>query len=133
MELIVCVSDGMGVAFNHRRQSRDRAVAADIAASLQDRPLSVLPVSVPLFASQPGLPLCVVASAAELAPDAVFFSESDFLPASLTGLTLYFWNRRYPADTYFRFDPAANGFRLLSQTEFPGFSHENLRKECWAR
>ena len=41
MILIACVDGRNGMAFNRRRQSRDRAVRADLLAEIGERPLWV--------------------------------------------------------------------------------------------
>ena len=49
MKLIVCLSDDNGMMFNHRRQSRDRVLIADMIQHVQNAPLWVSPYSAPLF------------------------------------------------------------------------------------
>lgn len=49
MILAFCVDDQGGLAFNHRRQSRDRALVADLLAAAGARPVFCLPYSAGLF------------------------------------------------------------------------------------
>ena len=49
MILAFCVDDQGGLAFNHRRQSRDRALVADLLAVARARPVFCLPYSAGLF------------------------------------------------------------------------------------
>ena len=48
-------------------------------------------------------------------------------------LILYRWNRRYPSDARLDLDPAAEGWRQIGCTEFPGHSHERITKEVYTR
>ena len=45
MILAFCIDDQGGLAFNHRRQSRDRALVADLLAAAGARPVFCLPYS----------------------------------------------------------------------------------------
>ena len=49
MHIIVCLDDQNGMAFNHRRQSRDRVVTEDICILADGRPLWMNKNSVALF------------------------------------------------------------------------------------
>ena len=49
MILAFCIDDQGGLAFNHRRQSRDRALVADLLAAAGGRPVFCLPYSAGLF------------------------------------------------------------------------------------
>jgi hypothetical protein len=44
---------------------------------------------------------------------------------------LYHWNRNYPADFYFDFD--LTDWKIISQEEFAGSSHEKITKEIYVR
>ena len=44
-------------------------------------------------------------------------------------LVVYRWNRLYPADRRLSLPPA--GWRLLSQSDFPGHSHPRITKEVY--
>ena len=131
MILIVCTDARGGIRFNRRRQSRDRAVAADILACAAGRPLWMHPSSAALFADAPNIrtaenaPLCAGA-------DELCFWEDALPPvcaARVTGLIRYNWNRIYPADVYWNLDPAAAGLTLLRRAEFAGSSHAKITRE----
>ena len=49
MILAFCIDDQGGLAFNHRRQSRDRGLVADLLAEAGARPVFCLPYSAGLF------------------------------------------------------------------------------------
>lgn len=121
MTVFVCVDDGLGMAFNGRRQSRDKAVTEDLLQSCGGK-LSMEEKSKTLFGE-------AVPEASEDAYFMEFTCETERLQAA-DRLVLYRWNRAYPADVYFTM-PA--GFRLESGREFPGSSHEKITREEYIR
>ena len=54
-----------------------------------------------------------------------FIERADFV-------TVYRWNRLYPADVYFDADLAAE-FKQVSARDFAGFSHDRITCELWKR
>ena len=103
MRVIVCLDEMGGMMFNHRRQSRDRTVIADVIASVGAGRLWLAPYSEKLFVEA----------------GADYVAEEDFLANAGEGdtcfvedrhlaqwaerideLVIYHWNRRYPADLY---------------------------------
>ena len=134
MKLIVCLSEDKGMMFNHRRQSRDRVLIADMIAHTQNTPLWVSPYSASLFGedchSLHVAPLPVDASGAS---DYCFVEDTP-LPETLDDvdeLIIYRWNRHYPSDVHFDFDTSV--FRLIQSTDFVGSSHDNITKEIWKK
>lgn len=132
MHLIVCLDDENGMAFLGRRQSRDRLLPGDIAAHCEG-PLYALPYSLPLL-EEAGL-TAAAASPAEVPENGTFFDE--LLPPSgfmerADFVTVYRWNRLYPADVYFDADLAAE-FKQVSARDFAGFSHDRITCELWKR
>ena len=133
MKLIVCVDKTNGLSFNHRRQSRDRAVTADLLALCGTAALWVQPQSAALFAAAPQLR--VAEDCLLCAGEGEFCFWEDVLPPEaaprVRGLVRYRWSRRYPADTVFRFDPEAAGLRLKSRLELAGYSHQTILREVY--
>lgn len=132
MHLIVCLDDENGMAFLGRRQSRDRLLPGDIAAHCEG-PLYALPYSLPLL-KEAGL-TAVAAAPSEVPENGIFFDE--LLPPSgfmerADFVTVYRWNRLYPADVYFDADLAAE-FKQVSARDFAGFSHDRITCELWKR
>lgn len=130
MTVYLCLDDRGGMRFNSRRQSRDAAVLADMAA---DGTVTIDSFSEKLLASS-GIPYEL---AGEILPeDARFFNEvrnpEDILPSART-LVIYRWNRLYPSDMRWEGQPADHGFTLSETSEFPGKSHEKITKEVYVR
>ena len=121
MTVFVCVDDGLGMAFNGRRQSRDKAVTEDLLSSCGGK-LSMEEKSRTLFGE----------TVPEASEDAFFmeFTCDAALLNKAERLVLYRWNRAYPSDVRFVM-PA--GFALESSREFPGSSHEKITREEYVR
>ena len=116
MILMACVDGRNGMAFNCRRQSRDRAVCARILEDAAGRRLWMSRDTLRLFeAPYPEYLTAAEDFLAQAGPgELCFVEEPPLLPwlDRLEGLVLYHWNRRYPAD---------------------GHSHERITKEVYTR
>ena len=132
MHVIVCVDNQNGMLFNRRRQSRDRAVIADILQNKENRTLYISSFSRDLLPDATVCPSCPE----HAQEDAVYFVEDQPLTPMLhhiTKITVYRWNRDYPGDFYLDIDPLQAGFHVASQTDFPGYSHDKITKEVYVR
>ena len=137
MRLIVTVDDAYGVAFNQRRQSRDRILTADMLQSLPSgTTLVVSPYSLPLVpdgAANLRVAEDPVDSLGE--QEIAFLERTNIRPLSesLTELTVYRWNRRYPQDVSLGIVPSDVGMHLCERTEFVGSSHDTITKEIYRK
>lgn len=133
MILAFCIDDQGGLAFNHRRQSRDRALVADLLAAAGARPVFCLPYSAGLF--DPGT-VTVTDDPGAVSADGILFLENAdpaaYLPQA-EELLLYRWNRLYPADLTLRGKPVQWGYRLQDTTDFAGTSHEKITRERYVK
>ena len=120
MILAFCIDDQGGLAFNHRRQSRDRALVADLLAAAGARPGAVTVVDAPGAVSADGILFLENADPAAYIPHA-------------EELLLYRWNRLYPADLTLNGTPVQWGYRLQDATDFAGTSHEKITKEWYVK
>ena len=132
MDVFVCLDDRGGMFFNHRRQSRDREVIQDMLDSLDGKPLYIRPYSQVLFQGREEA-VRVVKEFWEtaLVEKACFIEDLPLAPfaGEIRTLTVYLWNRRYPADVFLDVD--LSGWRRVSCWEFPGHSHERISKEVY--
>ena len=128
MKLIVCVDKNNGLSFNHRRQSRDRIVTQDI---VRCAPVRIAPVSASLFADYPGAVMVSEDFLTAAKPDERCFAELLPLPEAPEALTLYRWDRDYPADAFLPYD--LSRWTLVSVEELTGYSHERIFKEVYAK
>jgi hypothetical protein len=133
MHLILCIDDNGGMAFNHRRQSRDRVVLADLLAMTAGHTLWMNSQSAKLFADTASISVDPQFLQRAGTGDWCFVEDQPITPVldRIESLTLYHWNRVYPADLHLDLDPKALGWSLVQQTEFPGHSHEKITKECY--
>lgn len=128
MKLIVCVDKNNGLSFNHRRQSRDRIVTQDI---VRCAPVRIASASASLFADYPGAVMVSEDFLTAAKPDEWCFAELLPLPEAPEVLTLYRWDRDYPADAFLPYD--LSRWTLVSVEELTGYSHERIFKEVYAK
>lgn len=135
MHVILCLDDRNGMLFNHRRQSRDRVVIQDILDNQAGKRLWIRPISTALFQGMEHV-LQVEEDLLELAGpgDWCFVEDLPLSPhkGKIESITVYRWNRHYPADFYLDLD-LKKEWRLISQKEFAGYSHEKITKEVYER
>jgi hypothetical protein len=133
MKLIVCLGDSLGMAFNRRRQSRDRAVTADIAEMTKGKKLFIDAYSEKLVCES-GIEY-EIAERNNIGDNYLFLetrSPSEYI-ADAESIVIYRWNRRYPADLFFDADLEKEGFKLESSEDIVGFSHEKITKEIYVK
>lgn len=129
MILISCVDNGLGLRFNRRRQSRDRALCSRIL-ELSGGKLWLREESRGLFDAFPDAELTVVNCPEEVPEGACCFWEEpvkDTLEPE--AILLYHWNRDYPAEEFFRFPGGKKRWTATQSLDFPGFSHPQITEE----
>ena len=139
MNIIVCIDDGGGILFNHRRVSKDRVLMQWIAQYVGGKPILASPYSGDLFAECQPRPKLMIAedylSKGADEKDAFCFVEEytfkEYLP-KIGRILLCKWNRRYPSDVKFPLD-ILKDFEEKNSWEFPGSSHEKITVEEWMR
>lgn len=134
MILVLCVDDKLGMAFNGRRQSRDRLLIADLAAEASGMPIYMDTRSAALFEGSEAN-IIPTEDFKEKADDGEYCFVEFLAPAALESkaekLLLYRWNRRYQSDI--KFDIELGCWKLESSVDFPGSSHEMITKEVYIR
>ena len=134
MTIFICLDDADGLAFNHRRQSRDRVLCERIAALAQNDTLRMNTSSFSLFSGMNVPNICAEDDFAQHAQpgDFCFFECTDPTPylGLATRLTVFRWNRRYPADLHFTV-PA--DWQKVSEAEFEGSSHPTITQEDYVK
>jgi len=136
LHLYICADPGGGLRFNRRRQSRDSAVCADILRCADGMSLYMTESSRKLFQDPEENIICSSLPQSEAPSGAHCFAEC--LPLSpyienFETITIYRWNRAYPADERLDFNPAEMGYHLTKIAEFSGTSHEIITKEVYAK
>ncbi|MGI6028601.1 MAG: ribonuclease Z [Candidatus Heteroscillospira sp.] len=133
MYLIVCLDDMDGMMFNHRRQSRDSALRADMLSMTEGAKLYMNGYSAGQFDLKDGITVSEAPLDEAGAGDWCFIEDLSPTPfaGKIEKLVIYRWNRRYPADL--RFGISLDGWRLMETAEFLGTSHEKISKEVYVR
>lgn len=125
MNIIVCLDDNLGMAFNSRRQSMDRCVRKKIAQICKDKPLYMNTYSAKQFENEN---ISVIADDNFLNiaknDDFCFIETTEFPISSVDTLYAFMWNRVYPCDLHLGFD--IDSLNLIETTEFQGNSHEKI-------
>ena len=135
MLLIVCLDDKGGMAFNRRRQSKDRVLREQILALSEGRPLWMNSYSSLQFEAAPNIRVdedflekagqgeyCF----AEFPPLAPYAAKAERILAAR-------WNRVYPADAKLDIPLKEGLWNLAERREFPGSSHETITLEVYKR
>ena len=134
MTLFICVDDEMGVGFNNRRQSKDRILRARMLSRAAGHALFVSEYTAKQFEEgETGYTVCDKPEKKAGKGDFIFAEDRDIPLRKVKTLVLYRWNRLYPADRYFHFDAAREGFVLAETAEFVGSSHEKITEEVYVR
>lgn len=134
MKAIVCVDDGGGMMFNHRRQSRDREVRDRICSLSEAGVLRLDAYSARQFTG--GLPPQAVVSENFLSEagsgDFCFVEDRDLSPYldQVEELIVFRWNRDYPRDQLLPVDLGA--WKLTCVEEFSGSSHDQITQEVYS-
>ena len=135
MHLFLCVDNKDGMMFHHRRQSRDILIYLDILRLCGGQTLHMSPYSLPLFPPEYHDRIRVSETFLRDAPsDACCFAEKPpFLPFldRIRRVTLYRWNRLYPADIFLDIPLDPPYWQHLESAEFPGKSHKLITRDLY--
>lgn len=132
MILISCVENALGLRFNHRRCSRDRAVCGRILERCGNE-LWLAQGSVGLFQAFPEAVLHPISNPSQAPEGAYCFWEGPAGDVEPERLLLYFWNRDYPSDEKFAFPGGEEAWHLAEETELEGFSHPDITERRYER
>lgn len=133
--LIVCLDDLNGYAFNHRRQSRDQMVIEDIV-KMTCGFLTISHYSHDLFTKEQ-LKMMQEKASMPIDEEIYFFFDADGDLATLDTdhireIIVYRWNRTYPRDKVFPAEFLSN-YCLSQKIKFSGKSHKKITKEIYRR
>ena len=133
MRLIVCLDDRNGMMFGGRRQSQDRVLRARVMALTRGQTLYMSEYSAKQFADCEGFVVDNDYRCRVEAGDACFLEDGDVSLDGVTELVIYRWNRHYPSDRKFPYDPEACGFVKIASADFEGSSHEKITEDIYKR
>lgn len=132
MKIIACVDIRGGLAFNHRRQSRDSVVVKDILSITEGKRLIMTPYSAKLFGDAPvSISDSPLTEAGE--DDFCFVELIDPTPYTdfASQLVLYCWNVKYPFDVSLSLD--LSKWRKIHTSNLVGTSHDKIIKEIYEK
>ncbi len=137
MIVIVCLDSKGGMAFNKRRQSRDKKLLERVITKISDHTLWLNSYSAELFSSfkDPGIKVESDFLFKAAVGDFCFVEDQRLLDFEdkIEEIVVYKWNRLYPADLYFDIPLSEHGWILQSALEFPGYSHETITEEIYRK
>ena len=136
MTLVLCTDTRGGMLFAGRRQSRDRAMLADLATLVGSGRLLCRPFSEKLLTGAGLLPtVCEDCPEVALSGDTVFLESPPVTPylPRVSRLVIYSWGEAYPYDTALDIDPKSSGLTLKEVTELAGYSHKTIKREVFVK
>lgn len=133
MKIIVCLSDNKGMLFNNRRQSSDEEVITKILELTKGSKLWMNNYSSKLFPKLDNINISdnFINEAGE--NDYCFIENNEIPKEKITGIIIYYWNRNYPADTFFNFEIKKNCFKKICSMNFIGHSHKEITEEIYIK
>ena len=129
----VTVDERMGIAFNKRRQSRDRILINDLADTIVGK-IYVSEYTLPLFEEYKDRIVVADDPLRECPDGGCCFVEKTKIGEHLDDVEtfiVYRWNRHYPSDV--KLDVDFSGYKMVDCTEFVGSSHEKITKETYIK
>ena len=133
MKLIVCIDLNKGMLFNNRRQSRDRKIVENIRDLIDENKLWITEFSKDMFENTK-YNLFEINNTEDIKEEDYVFIENyspKILEDKLNEIILFNWNRNYSADLFF--DILLENWKLESEIEFEGFSHEKIGRKIYKR
>ena len=128
MHLILCLDERNGMAFNHRRQTRDRIQRDHLLGLVKDSNLFISEYTAKLLLKDRELDNVIVSNDyLDIASDNDYvFCETDDVTSYMSRVDrvfIYRWKRLYPSDLYFD-ESLLEGYTLTHYESLSGSSHE---------
>lgn len=137
MLVAVCVDDKGGMMFNHRRQSQDRILRADLLAMAGEKSLWLNEYSAKQFQPEDQEKLTIAEDFLSQASEGELCLVEDQPLApwldKLEEVVVYHWNRAYPADQHLDLALTEPDWNMVECCEFAGSSHEKITKEIYRK
>ncbi len=133
MTVCFCIDDNNAIAFNSRRQSKDRAQIETLCKRAEGKRIIIGEKSRGLFFNAANAFVDSFDNAGT--EDFCFIEHIDPSPyiKKADRVIIYRWNRRYPFDVKLGTHPSESGFSLKESADFCGSSHEKITEEIWER
>ncbi len=134
MTAVICIDNYAGIGYNKRRQTRDAGIIRDAVSMCKGGRIVITPTSEKLFAGIPHI--CAENPLSVMGKDDLYYAEFDVFEDvfdKADTVVIYSWNRAYPADVYFQYDPEEHGMTAESETLINGTSHDDVIKRVFVR
>ena len=133
MNIAICIDKSGGTSFNGRRLSQDSVVREILLKLAPGSNLFMNEYSAKQFKADEKIKVAedFLLKAGERD---ICFIENVAVPMDrVSEIYLFNWNRDYPADTYFNFNPDENNFKRIKKKDFIGSSHKKITLEVYKR
>lgn len=127
MKVLVAVDKNGGIMFNNRRVSQDSVLRTKIMEICGDSPLYMSEYSAKQFKDYPDRIKIDNKFPSNCKPEDFCFLEDILISSKdIDELYLFNWNRNYPSDFKFEFNPLEYGMKKVKTTDFKGSSHDKI-------
>ena len=134
MKLAICIEKNGGVLFGGRRVSQDRVLREKLLSLFEENTkLYLTPYSAKQF--EPNDKIVIEENCLQTAgeQDLCFIEQAVECFENVSTVYLFQWNRKYPADTFFEFQPKELGFQKIFSEDFEGSSHPKISLTVYER
>jgi len=135
MIIITCVDNNMGILFNNRRLSKDKAVTKYIIDLVSNYKIWINNFSKELFEEYKLDNLIIDDDFINKVGKNDYCFIENISPSEIIDkadkIIIFNWNRKYPADLYFNIN--LDNWILEEETDFIGNSHEKITQKIYIR
>ena len=133
MKIAICVDKSNGILFGGKRLSQDSVLRNKLLELTGDGKLLMNEYSAKQFENNDKIHVCNDFLLSSRESDICFIENTEISMNDVSEIYLFNWNRDYPADTYFEFNPKELGFKRTSKEDFVGSSHKKITLEIYRR
>lgn len=133
MKIAICVDKSKGILFGGKRLSQDSILRNKLIELAGNGKLCMNEYSAKQFDSNDRLLVCEDFLLSAGQNDICFVENVEIPMDKVSEVYLFNWNRDYPADTYFEFEPKESNFKRIKKEDFVGSSHKKITLEVYRR
>ena len=133
MKLIACVAKNNGLTFLGKRLSKDSILLEKILDLSKGHRLLMNSYSANLFKDFSNITVDEDFLSIAEDDDFCFIENVNAQPEKISELYIFNWNRDYPSDFFFSFNPELSGFKLIGTQKFKGSSHEKITLNTYTK
>ena len=133
MKIAICVDKSNGILFGGKRLSQDSILRNKLIELAGNGKLCMNEYSAKQFESHDMLQVREDFLLSAGQNDICFVENVEIPMDKVSEVYLFNWNRDYPADTYFEFEPKESNFKRIKKEDFVGSSHKKITLEVYRR